>query len=219
MGKIIARNMLSWLELLINRLLHLVGCLYYLYQRCTVKKILYLFLFYFRFHIFWYFRSELRLYVKTHRHSVSDLNWRYWNHFKSSELIKVTYYECGSVYDTGVPYLSSQKEYFIFPPLKIQAAISSEEIGSCQYGVTSHKTVMFVVTAVRTWDLMVFYVLALVTLDPSNNEVSFTASSGVEMYLTAGRAPERVDNCSCSLLQLVTYIQGVKKSRVINGFQ
>jgi len=27
MGKIIARNMLSWLELL----LHLVGCLYYLY--------------------------------------------------------------------------------------------------------------------------------------------------------------------------------------------
>ena len=40
MGKIIARNMLSWLELLISRYsLHLVGCLYYLYQWCTVKHI------------------------------------------------------------------------------------------------------------------------------------------------------------------------------------
>ena len=37
MGKIIARNMLSWLELLL--LSHLVGCLYYLYQWCTVKQI------------------------------------------------------------------------------------------------------------------------------------------------------------------------------------
>ena len=35
-GKIIARNMLSWLELLI--LLHLVGCLYYLCQWHTVKQ-------------------------------------------------------------------------------------------------------------------------------------------------------------------------------------
>ena len=56
--------------------------------------------------------------------------------------------------------------------------------------------------------------LALVTLDPSDNAVSLAASSGVEMYLTAGRAPERVDNCSCPLLRLVTYIQGVKDSRV-----
>jgi len=38
MGKVIARNMLSWLELLML-LLHLVGCLYYLYQWCTVKQI------------------------------------------------------------------------------------------------------------------------------------------------------------------------------------
>ena len=40
MGKIIARNMLRWLELLISRFCcHLVGCLYYLYQWCTVKQI------------------------------------------------------------------------------------------------------------------------------------------------------------------------------------
>ena len=40
MGKIIARNMLSWVELLRSRYcLHLVGCLYYLYQWCTVKQI------------------------------------------------------------------------------------------------------------------------------------------------------------------------------------
>ena len=40
MGKIIARNMLSWLESLISRYCwHLVGCLYYLYQWCTVKQI------------------------------------------------------------------------------------------------------------------------------------------------------------------------------------
>ena len=39
MGKIISRNMLSWLELLISRYWHLVGCLYYLYQWCTVKQI------------------------------------------------------------------------------------------------------------------------------------------------------------------------------------
>ena len=42
-GKIIARNMLSWLELIgiISKplLLHLVGCIYYLYQWCTVKQI------------------------------------------------------------------------------------------------------------------------------------------------------------------------------------
>ena len=40
MGKIISRNMLSWLEF-INKplLLRLVDCLYYLYQRCTVKQI------------------------------------------------------------------------------------------------------------------------------------------------------------------------------------
>jgi len=56
-------------------------------------------------------------------------------------------------------------------------------------------------------------VLALVTLDPSDNAISLTASSDVELYLTAGRAPERVDNSSCPLLQLVTYIQGVKVSR------
>ena len=39
MGKIITRNMLSWR--IINKLLllHLVGCLYYLYQWCTVKQI------------------------------------------------------------------------------------------------------------------------------------------------------------------------------------
>jgi hypothetical protein len=37
MGKITARNMLSWLELLL--LLHLVGCLNCLYQWCTVKQI------------------------------------------------------------------------------------------------------------------------------------------------------------------------------------
>ena len=40
MGKISARNLLSWLALLISHYcLHLVGCLYYLYQRCTVKQI------------------------------------------------------------------------------------------------------------------------------------------------------------------------------------
>jgi hypothetical protein len=40
MGKIIARNMLSCLGI-INKplLLHLVGCLYYLYQWCKVKQI------------------------------------------------------------------------------------------------------------------------------------------------------------------------------------
>ena len=50
MGEIIARNKLSWLELLHNKLhinyyvrnkpllLHLVGCLYYLYQWCTFKQ-------------------------------------------------------------------------------------------------------------------------------------------------------------------------------------
>ena len=37
MGKTTARNMLSWLELLLFS--HLVGCLYYLYQWCTVKQI------------------------------------------------------------------------------------------------------------------------------------------------------------------------------------
>ena len=39
MGKIIARNMLSWLIINKPLLLHLVGCLYYLYQWCTVKQI------------------------------------------------------------------------------------------------------------------------------------------------------------------------------------
>ena len=41
MGKIIALNMLRWLELLISRYccIYLVGCLYYLYQWCTVKQI------------------------------------------------------------------------------------------------------------------------------------------------------------------------------------
>ena len=40
MGKIISRNMLSWLELLISRYCCiLVGCLYYLYQWCTIKQI------------------------------------------------------------------------------------------------------------------------------------------------------------------------------------
>jgi hypothetical protein len=38
MGEIIARNMLSWLDLLINRhLLHLVGCLYYLAWISPIK--------------------------------------------------------------------------------------------------------------------------------------------------------------------------------------
>ena len=40
MGKIISRNILSWLELLISRYCCiLVGCLYCLYQWCTVKQI------------------------------------------------------------------------------------------------------------------------------------------------------------------------------------
>ena len=41
MGKIFTRNMLSWLELLINKplLLHIAGCIHYLYQWCTVKHI------------------------------------------------------------------------------------------------------------------------------------------------------------------------------------
>jgi len=39
-GQIIARNMLSWLKLLITlSLLHLVGYWYYLYQGCMVKQI------------------------------------------------------------------------------------------------------------------------------------------------------------------------------------
>ena len=42
MGKIIARNMLSGLELLMKPLLLLLfGCLYYLYEWCTVKEISY----------------------------------------------------------------------------------------------------------------------------------------------------------------------------------
>ena len=39
MGKIISRNMLSWRIINKPLLLHLVGCLYYLYQWCTVKQI------------------------------------------------------------------------------------------------------------------------------------------------------------------------------------
>ena len=39
MSKIIARNMLSWLIINEPLLLHLVGCLYYLYQWCTVKQV------------------------------------------------------------------------------------------------------------------------------------------------------------------------------------
>ena len=39
MGKIIARNMLIWLIINKPLSLHLVGCLYYLYQWCTVKQI------------------------------------------------------------------------------------------------------------------------------------------------------------------------------------
>jgi len=40
MGEIITRNMMSWFGI-INKplLLHLVGCLYYLDQWCTVKQI------------------------------------------------------------------------------------------------------------------------------------------------------------------------------------
>ena len=40
MGKIISRNMLSWLELLIGRYCCIYfGCVYYLYQWCTVEQI------------------------------------------------------------------------------------------------------------------------------------------------------------------------------------
>jgi len=39
MGKIIARNMLRWLELLINRYCWISLVVYYLYQWCTVKEI------------------------------------------------------------------------------------------------------------------------------------------------------------------------------------
>ena len=39
MGKIIARNMLNWRIINKPLLLNLVGCLYYLYQWCTVKQI------------------------------------------------------------------------------------------------------------------------------------------------------------------------------------
>ena len=39
MGKIIVRNTLSWLDFNKPLLLHLFGCLYYLYEWCTVKQI------------------------------------------------------------------------------------------------------------------------------------------------------------------------------------
>lgn len=43
-------------------------------------------------------------------------------------------------------------------------------------------------------------------------------SFDIESFSVISKAPERVDNCSCPLLRLVTYIEGVK-SRVINEFQ
>ena len=122
----------------------------------------------------------------------------------------------GLVNDAGVPnssftYLTGR--IFYFSTLKMRAADSSEKlVAGC---TASHpiNTVIFILTAVITSDFTVLYLLALVTLDPSDNAISLTASSDVEIILTAGWAPARVDNCSCPLLRLVTYIEGVKVSR------